>query len=241
MSYRDDREALRQRVDELEQEVAALRRARERAVEGEQPGPVNVFLGAPTKLAWERSFEGELDEESQAELIAVLRREIGDSGRLESFGGTTTWTSGNRNSTRFVELEIEARRGKTRLRLRESYGNLAGAMFGGIVGGAGGGGLGIVGPVAGALVSGIAAAPASVGWLGMVYVATRSGFRQTVEKRRVELRAVFSDVSQRAADELDHQRAQQRVAVRVDTGADAAAELEVEAVRDERRVAAADD
>ena len=113
--------------------------------------------------------------------------------------------------------------------------------FGGIVGGAGGGGLGIVGPVAGALVGGIAVAPACVGWRGMVYVATRSGFRQTVEKRRVALRAVFSDVSQRAADELAHQRAQQRVAVRVDTGADAAAELEVEAVRDERRVAAADD
>lgn len=191
MSYRDEREALRQRVVELEQELAELRRER-----AEPPSLArgNLFLGAPTKLAWEHRLEGELDEESQAELVAMLRNAIGTTGRLESFGGVVTWTSVGVSSSRLVEFEIETRRGVTHLRLRESLSNVAGGMFGGIVGGLGGGGLGVIGPLLTIFAGGIPMALASVGWVGLVYLGTRLGFRHVVSERNRELRETFDRI-----------------------------------------------
>jgi len=184
--YRDDAEALRERVSQLEAELAELRRPRGPG------GGGNVFLGAPTRLVFEDEVDVELDERSLERLVSILRRELGTLGRIERVGDTLAWVSSVQQGQRYVELICEVRDGRTMLRLQESLGQVAGGLFGGVVGGAGGGGLGFVIPLS--LVFG---APAltplfALGWVGAVYAATRAGYKRLAKTRGERLGALMN-------------------------------------------------
>jgi hypothetical protein len=124
-----------------------IRRA---AVGLDQPAQTNrpsPWLGAPTRIVFERVVDGEIPVEEFEPLIAEIRRTFGDNGLPSVLGKSLAWSSGisgrRRSSGRHVDVSVVTRGGITTIRVEEELRNLAGALFGGLVGGGGGGTTGI--------------------------------------------------------------------------------------------------
>src|SRR4051812_10041461 len=80
MGYRDDQEALRSRVDQLEGDLADARDkiaalTGERAV-GPEPAPSRL-TGAPRGVALERVLDYEIDDEGLERIAQLVRRHLG--------------------------------------------------------------------------------------------------------------------------------------------------------------------
>lgn len=124
-----------------------IRRA---AVGLDQPEHTNrpsPWIGAPTRIVFERVVDGEIPVEEFEPLIAEIRRTFGDNGLPSVLGKSLAWSSGirgrRRSSGRHIDVSVVTRGGITTIRVEEELRNLAGALFGGIVGGGGGGTTGI--------------------------------------------------------------------------------------------------
>ncbi|HJL17679.1 MAG TPA: hypothetical protein RMH99_18590 [Sandaracinaceae bacterium LLY-WYZ-13_1] len=220
MGYRDEREALRQRVAELETELAEAK-----GELGDRPGgavPAHPLLGGPTRIVHERALPTALDEETVARLVAALRRELGEVGRLERVGRSVAWSTSGR-SGRLVELTLEPDGDGTRLRLVEPLRGLAGGLFGGVLGGVGGGGVMI--PMIPLFFQEplwlLGTLPA---WLGGVYYGTRALYARVTRQRHEEL----GRLARRLAA-LAESPAGVRARVAVDEDAEAPAPVEVDA------------
>ena len=117
MGYRDDRDALIAKNEELEAEVSSLRdeigRLRGTAVRS------NRWLGGPTRIEIERTLQGELSESAIEEIAEVLRSRFDGPGRIERLGHTLSWyTDVNaRGGGRRVAVHFTRRDGKTRVRV----------------------------------------------------------------------------------------------------------------------------
>jgi len=196
MGFRDDREALRARLEAAEHELEAAREENRalRAREELPGGPGTWFLGAPTVVSIERVVEGELPEGAQEELVEALRGRFQTLGQASRVGRSLAWTSASSSSDQGVEVSVAPRAGRTVVRVMERFEGLAGGLFGGVVGGLGGGGLGAVFSLAYLLRVPALLPFLIVGWVGAVYAIVRAYFRATVRRRAMELRA--------AADEL---------------------------------------
>jgi len=124
-----------------------IRRA---AVGLDQPDQTNrpsPWIGAPTRMVFERVVDGEIPVDEFEPLLAEIRRTLGDNGLPSVIGKSLAWTSGmqgrRRSSGRHVDVSVVVRGGITTIRVEEELRNLAGALFGGLVGGGGGGTTGI--------------------------------------------------------------------------------------------------
>jgi hypothetical protein len=120
-----------------------IRRA---AVGLDQPPQTNrpsAWVGSPTRLVFERVVEGEVAIEEFEPLIAEIRRTFGENGLPSVLGRTLAWSSSGRglrrSSGRNLDVSVVTRGGVTTIRVEEELRNLAGALFGGLVGGGGGG------------------------------------------------------------------------------------------------------
>lgn len=211
MSYRDEREALRQRVAELEQDLEEAKAE----LAGRSPDPVgevNPLLGAPSKVVIERELP-DVDDDAIAAMVARLRREIGETGRLERIGSSVAWVATGRTG-RFVEMTIERTKRGTTLRLTEPLQNLVGGLFGGLLGGLGGGGVII--PMIPMFFGNpeylFATIPA---WLGAVYLGTRTLYAQIANKRHASASALADQLVTIAHEETEG--SQPAVRARVET------------------------
>jgi hypothetical protein len=243
MSYREERDALRARVEGLESELAEARDAlaQRQRQDPIQRAPVNLLLGGPTTITVERELDGELDESGFEILVAELQRELGEAGRIDRVGGTWMWSSSGRTQ-RLVELTCRSHGGRTTIVAREALANFAGGIFGGVVGGVGGGGIGGVVPAAAALgLPPALIAVAVVSWISLVYVLVRGFYKRTSLKRENQLHSSIG----RAIAELRQSDTALRIATpkRVEAAQDvdgdavieAEAELEAEADSDAAR------
>lgn len=140
----------------------------------------NAFLGAPTKLVIERTFNTPLSEELLEKIIRVLRERCDNLGRMERLGDTVSWTSttpGN-NAQLPLEVVVEKRGQQTHVRIRERLGPYAGGIFGGLVGGLGGGGTpGAVGISIALGLSPVAIPMVALAWIGAVYLGARGIYK----------------------------------------------------------------
>jgi hypothetical protein len=158
-----------------------------------RPSP---WIGAPTRIVFERVVDGEIPVEEFEPLIAEIRRTFGDNGLPSVLGKSLAWSSGiggrRRASTRNIDVSIVVRGGITTIRVEEELRNLAGALLGGLVGGGGGGTTGIsmaIGmgvfhsaPVAGVLWVSVA---------GGFYLLARTIFGGIAGRREKELRELI--------------------------------------------------
>lgn len=152
MSYRDDRDALRAEKAALQNELSAAREEIERLKAGPESTPptppppapharTNAWLGGPARVKIVRELDTTVDEAMLEELVAELRGRFKNAGRIERLGRTITWTSiSDSRSGRALAVHFTEQNGRTQLRIEESLTRIAGALFGGIVGGAGGSG-----------------------------------------------------------------------------------------------------
>lgn len=186
MGYRDDVEALRARVEQLERENAALRRDNEalrRPPVPRESAAGRVLLGGPLVAMADRTVDGELPVSAHEAVLELLRETGGTLGEAQIVGGTLAWRAG---PPHWLEVLVSAREGRTRVRVGERLGGLAGALFGGIVGGAGGGGIGVILPLAMLVDPGIALAAAPL-WVASTYALARGIFARRSRAREVEI------------------------------------------------------
>jgi hypothetical protein len=146
----------------------------------------NPFLGAPTRLVYERVVDGELPDAEFPLLVDEIRRALRNVGQVSQLGRSFAWTMGRGSgSTRSVEVVVTVRGGTTRITVQEPLGNLIGGIFGGIGGGMGGGGLG---PLLGATIDGMGMGPAVALaviplWLITTFATARTAYFYTVRRR----------------------------------------------------------
>lgn len=240
MGYRDETDGLRARVAELEQELGDAR-ARIRQLErGPAPGGGigRLLLGGPSTLVHEIEIDGEVPEPAHEEMVEALRERFGMVGQTTRVGRTLAWTTLGAPTQRFVEISVSARKGRTLIRARERLSNQAGGLFGGVVGGAGLGGLGLIVPVAVALGARAVVPFIAAVWVLGIYAAVRAGFGGLARRRDAELRAAVDTLNAIASEHVAQSRARVRVEPAEDRS-DEQAELEeaeqAERERAERR------
>jgi hypothetical protein len=154
-----------------------------------RPSP---WVGAPTRIVFERVIDGEVPAEEFENLINEVRRSLGDNGVPSVLGKTLAWSSSThdrrRASGRQVDVTIAPRSGSTTIRVEEELRNTAGALFGGIMGGGGGGTSGVV---IGIGMGVFHSAPLAVGLLacslGTFYTIARTIFGRIAQRREKEM------------------------------------------------------
>lgn len=187
-------------VEEIAKEAgidpALVRRAAhslDQHVEKARPSP---WVGAPTRLVYERVIDAEIPVDAYEVLVNEIRRTFGDNGIPSVLGRTLAWTStsiqGRHNRRgRKIDVSVVSRGGVTTVRVEEELGNLAGALFGGLVGGGGGGTTGIsIGIGMGAFHSAPLAFALWVAVAGGFYTLARAIYGNIVGKRERELNAL---------------------------------------------------
>jgi hypothetical protein len=94
------------------------------------------LFAAPYRLHEEVDIEGEVSTDDYDIVVDTIRRTLGDDGNVGTFGKTLTWTTrAQAKKGRSVFITVVPRLGRTKVRVEERLGSLAGALYGGIVGG----------------------------------------------------------------------------------------------------------
>jgi serine/threonine protein kinase len=152
----------------------------------DEPPKKNRFLGAPTRLVFERVVDGELPDTEFPLLVDEIRRVLQNVGQVSHLGRSFAWTmTRSGSSTRSVEVVVTVRGGVTRITVQEPLGNLIGGIFGGIGGGMGGGGAG---PLIAILVEGLGLADPAIAvalplWLLATFATARTAYYYAVRRR----------------------------------------------------------
>src|SRR5215212_782254 len=184
---------------------ALIRRAAntlDRPSDTNRPSP---WIGAPTRVVYERVVDGEISVDAYEPIVNEIRRTFGDNGVPSVLGKTLAWTStsagGRRNSRgRQIDISIMSRGGVTTIRVEEELRNIAGALFGGLVGGGGGGTTGItIGIGMGVFQSPIIAALLWFGMAGGFYTLARTIFGRIASKREKQL----SELADRLQEQVE--------------------------------------
>jgi hypothetical protein len=175
----------------------------DRPSETNRPSP---WIGAPTRLVFERVVDGEIPVEEFEALVNEIRRTFGENGVPSVLGRTLAWTStstgGRRQSRgRQIDVSVISRGGVTTIRVEEELRNIAGGIFGGLVGGGGGGMTG----VAIGIGMGVFNSPPIAGliWVliaGGFYTLARTIFGHISAKREKELRELAGRLESQVAE-----------------------------------------
>ena len=162
-------------------------------VTDQQPSP---FFGAPTTLVLERTIDGELPVEEHEAIVLEIQRELGGVGSASGLGRSLVWTMTThehpRAATRTVQVTVTPRNGRTTIRIDEPLRQMAGGLFGGVMG---------VGLGSGGIVMGIGmrlfdSMPVAVGLVGGVvgasYLLARTIFGRMMLSRGERLQRLMS-------------------------------------------------
>jgi len=163
--------------------------AKELDTRGPTPEGLERLLGGPVLVELERRVSGEIPPEEYDLFIEEVSNAAGGQGQPGVIGRTLTWTLSDPNRQRYLQVTVTSRNGETLIRIEERMQQLAGAFFGGIMGGGGlGVGLGVgVGVGVGALGSVLFATLVPIGAIVGSYVIARETFGNVARKRRKTL------------------------------------------------------
>jgi hypothetical protein len=217
VSYRDDRDADRARIEALEAELVVANNKIDE-LEGRRSQALTIahgqalvgsggarrktpWYGAPMRLELAHTFAGEYPKDELETLIDLIRGITREAGRAEVLKSSITWSAGTnpRATGPFTVVTVSVRDGKTSLMVTDSLGQLAGGLYGGLGGGLGGGAIMV--PII-AFLSMPALIPVAVGtWLGGVFLGTRAIFKRAARRRSNSLEKLFTalvaEISQR--------------------------------------------
>ena len=174
------------------------------------------FLGAPTEIVLDHTVPGTLSPEAIEDVLEEIRIATGRQGYARIHARSLTWTAYRPDELEDklgvdeiiaramepdapkLQIRVVSRSGRTRIHLRQRFGNLAGGLFGGIVGGVGGGGTGL----AVGIVGGVFGAPAALIGLGVVglfggsYALARAIYVGVVRHKRRTAEQLFNRVTE---------------------------------------------
>jgi tRNA A-37 threonylcarbamoyl transferase component Bud32 len=166
------------------------------------------FLGAPTRLRFERVVEGEVRETEYPALVGEIQRALDIVGHPSTFGNSLAWSTASpaQGTGRSLQITITPLGGKTHIQVEEHLGSMAGGLFGGIMGGGGGGGGGVslgLGMEAGTPA---AALIAMLFFVGGSWVVARSIFFTVARTRAHQLSKLADRLAKRVADVTPERR-----------------------------------
>jgi hypothetical protein len=201
-------------VERLAAEVGIKPELVRRAADGVRPkltaeAPIganrnNWWLGAPTRLAFERVVEGEVPDVEFPLLIDEVRNTLGTSGIVSSLGRSVSYVIGRSPGSgtgRDLQVSITVRGGHTRIVVREALGGLAGGVMGGVGGGVGGGGMGaLIAWIMESLHNPVAAAVFVPLWLITALSGARHIYYRIATGRARELEALADRLAELARD-----------------------------------------
>jgi hypothetical protein len=146
------------------------------------------WTGGPRRLALERVVPGELTEEGWEAIVGEAQRTLGAPGFASRVGRIHTWSAqsqtGNGGTARLVTITATSHDGSTTIRVDEPLTKLAGALFGGCVGGLGGGGMGVwIGIGMGVLHSPVAAVGIALSAVSGSYLLARKLYARAAARR----------------------------------------------------------
>ncbi len=156
-----------------------------------------LFLGAPTTIRVERMVEGDVSETEFAPIVEEIRSTLRNVGHVSTLGRSLAWSTAvsGQGTGRSVHITVTPKGGYTRITIEEHLANIAGGLYGGILGGGGGSGIGIfMGVGLGELGLPLVAFGGTILAVGGSYSIARYFFTSTVRKRTHQL--------QRLADRL---------------------------------------
>ncbi|NIM47967.1 MAG: protein kinase [Gemmatimonadales bacterium] len=176
---------------------------RERARPPAESGAAAFWLGSRTLIGYERVVDGEVTETAYEEIVDEIQATLSTVGQVGTLGRSLTWSTAHSGPGvgRALQVRVISRGGQTRIHVQERLGELAGSLFGGLMGGGGGGGLGLIlGIGIGALGAGPEIGLLAVGWVGGVYALARTIYRAVSRKRRAELQRLSDRIAEIAAE-----------------------------------------
>lgn len=211
MTYRDDRDADRARIEALEQELAQAK-AKVDELEGKRSQALVLagssgltaagkatsasakWAGAPFRLELARTWDKEFPLDALEDLIEVIREVTRDNGRVEMLRTSMTWTSAGpeKGTGPFITIRIAVKNGTTKLEAGDRLGQLAGVIYGAIGGGVGGGAIAL--PIFASISVPILAPVIAAGWFGGFYFGLRKIFKSRARRRAEKLQQVFDRV-----------------------------------------------
>ena len=163
--------------------------------------PRNHFLGASSAIAFEAVVDGEMPERDFDVLVDLIRRSLGDAGMVSAVGRSLTWSSADRQ--RKISISVLVRGGKTSIYVGERLRELAGGLFGGIMGGGGGG---MLGPAFGIGLNYFhfagAVAMIALGAIGTTYGIARTVFTRIARSRSEVLRKLTATLAEQARESI---------------------------------------
>ena len=154
------------------------------------------FLGAPVRLEFERTVDREVAASAYETLMEEIQQALGP-GVVNTLGRSFAWHS--TNVQRQVAVTITPRQGRTRIRVEERLHNVAGGLFGVLMGGVGGLGISIA---IGLLSAPLMAAAITAGMLVGSYGLARGLFRGTAIRRGRELRRLADALAERVEEAI---------------------------------------
>jgi hypothetical protein len=154
------------------------------------------LAGAPVALRLEHSVEGEIPTERFDALIPIIQQATEGQGTASAVGRTLTWSSQTADNMTSQQILVTSADGRTLVRWEERFGGLAGALFGGILGG-GGVGLGAGGAAAIAGSAGPVALAIAIPLVlvGGSYALSRGIFTHVVKRREANARQVIAEIA----------------------------------------------
>jgi hypothetical protein len=197
MSYRNDRDADQARISALETELAVARRRIEELEGKRAPTPTSVRAqvregATPYLLEIDHTFDGEVTPEQLDALVQSIRDITNDAGRVELLRSSLTWTSPQTNRS----VRVVAREGRTALTVTENLGQLTRSLYGGIIGGVGGGGIIVPMAIGRALDHTLALMPfLLLGWLSSAVVFAFVLVQRATKRHTAELVQLFEMVA----------------------------------------------
>jgi hypothetical protein len=195
------RTEIEQVVQELGISKALVARATsELAAQDMRKRPV-WWLGGKTDLMFEQIITGHVDDDALTPMLEVLRRTLGDPGKLEQEAGARIWSTTTSSSR--VHLTVVEHGGRTTLRLEESMSGEAGAIVVGSAFLTGFIGFFMIVPLKALVIKAVllllmgplALSGALLGWLG-----GRAIWRRRSANREEQLRRAFAAIVTLAED-----------------------------------------
>ena len=152
--------------------------------------PPNRFVGSPTVLTFDRKVQGEIGPQHTPEILARIRRIMGQHGEVDEIHGSLEWSSKGESGERFVT--ISSRDGTTTIQSSANLHQAAVVTFlpAGI--------LGTVATTVGFIVAADSGNPLGMLFglsvLPALYPFLRSIFRKVTQKETAKLQQVVEEL-----------------------------------------------